>query len=1039
MSVILQRDSDLAFPANIVVGASAGSGKTYTLTQRYVQFLLSPSIQHNNTRNILAITFTNLAAKEMRQKVLDYLKALCLGDPKQVGEMSTLVSLDVPTLKKQACKCIDHILANYSDFQVKTIDSFMVSVFKASALDFGFNPDVEIQLTNDTLIDEAFAAFSREFVSRPGQAALLDHLVDMLSQTREGRKRFLWDPYKTIADEVKELYQLISSQPGRPVVEAGADEIRGIRQQIVQKASSLHSMLTSMALPIQKNLERDLLQSIDGDVDPVVGRTLKDKPVGKLVGPKMDRMYEQYRQEVEETLQQYNNSIKEYCLVRARSYYGPYLKAIEEVKDVLDGLKRRQGTLFIHDINKMLVDNLVQERVPEVYFRLGETIYHYMIDEFQDTAPIQWANLRPLIENSLAEGTGSLFVVGDTKQSIYGFRFADWTIMKRLKESNEFPSAHHEVNSLDTNWRSDEKIVAFTREVFEESVPLTDYAEPGRLSGLNECGQQVSGTHLGRGYVEVCFFGRDEEFSPEKGKIISIIGECRGRGYQLRDIALLTPNNEDVIKVSGWLNEQGIPFISHSSLDIRTRKITGELIALLQFLDSPVDDLSFASFLLSDLFEATLQHHRRNLTRKQISEFLFSAKQEGQAPLYKVFLALHPRVWELYFEDLFTRVGYLPLYDLVSELYKVLDVFSVMPQQEGTLVKLLEVVKLFEEGGNSSIKDFLSFALDTPDGSGWEMEVPVEGDAVTLMTIHKAKGLDFPVVLVLLYDWRNPGRPYTVEEFEDGIRILHISEKDAEKVDSLADLYNGQKVRNQTDDLNKLYVALTRAEEEMYVLSVFDPGKEDKKGERKGKEDRVPSKFLPNRVRESMTKPFVGKRPAKERKSLETFHHTIRRRYEAGGLRKFGLPEMARGDAVHAVLAQIEILDGDIDAVVDRAIRKAGLDQTQAVARDEICATVTGFLNDARVQAFFSPLPERRVLRETELANASGMVYRLDRVLIDKDSAIVVDFKTGGFELEGEYRKQAENYISLLKDVFPAKKITGVLAYVDRREVRHVA
>ena len=195
----------LLLPANIVVGASAGSGKTYTLTQRYVQFLLSPSIQHNNTRNILAITFTNLAAKEMRQKVLDYLKALCLGDPKQVEEMSTLVSLDEPALKQQACECVDHILANYSDFQVKTIDSFMVSVFKASALDFGFNPDVEIQLTNDTLIDEAFAAFSREFVSRPGQAALLDHLVDMLSQTREGRKRFLWDPYKTIADEVKGL------------------------------------------------------------------------------------------------------------------------------------------------------------------------------------------------------------------------------------------------------------------------------------------------------------------------------------------------------------------------------------------------------------------------------------------------------------------------------------------------------------------------------------------------------------------------------------------------------------------------------------------------------------------------------------------------------------------------------------------------------------------------------------------------------------------------------------------------------------------
>ncbi|MBM2840808.1 MAG: UvrD/REP helicase protein, partial [Bacteroidetes bacterium] len=863
MSSILEKDTVLTFPANIIVSASAGSGKTYTLTQRYVQFLLSSYISHNNTRNILAITFTNLAAKEMRQKVLEYLKALCLGNEKQMREMSALVSLDEATLKQKACECVDQILTSYADFQVKTIDSFMVSVFKASALDFGFNPDVEIQLTNDTLIEEAFSAFSREFVSRPEQAALLDHLVDTLSQTREGRKRFLWDPYKTIGEEVKGLYELISSQPKKPAVEGGGDELKEIKHRIAQQASKLHTMLTSLNLPVQKNLDRDLLQVIDGDIETVVGRTLKDKPVGKLIGPKMERTYDQHQSEVEETLDQYNDLIRQYCLVRARTYYVPYLEAIGAVKSVLDGLKRRKGTLFIHDINKMLVDKLVHEHIPEVYFRLGETIYHYKIDEFQDTAPIQWANLRPLIENSLAEGTGSLFVVGDTKQSIYGFRFADWTIMKRLKKANEFPSARHEVKSLDTNWRSGEKIVEFTRRVFEECLPLTDWAEAGRLSGLNECRQQVSENHRGKGYVEVGFFEHDEDTRPEREKIISIIHECRERGYQLRDIALLTPNNEDVIRVSAWLNEQSIPFISHSSLDIRTRKITGEIIALLQFLDSPVDDLSFASFLLSDLFQSSLRHHRHSLTRQDISAFLFAAKRDGQVPLYKSFQERYADVWEKFFASLYTRVGYLPLYDLVSDLYKVFDVFAVMPEQEGTLVKLLDVVKLFEEGGNSSVKDFLSFALDTPEGSGWEMDVPAEGDAVTLMTIHKAKGLDFPVVLVLLYDWRNPSRPYTIEELEDGIRILRISEKDAEKVDSLALLYNDQKLRNQADDLNKLYVALTRAKEEMYVLSVFDPGKEDRKGEVKGKEDRVPSKFLPDRGYEPTTKPPVAKRATK--------------------------------------------------------------------------------------------------------------------------------------------------------------------------------
>ena len=760
MSNVLQRDSELHLPLNIVVSASAGSGKTYTLTKRYIQFLLSDSIPNHSLRNILAITFTNLAAKEMRQRVLGYLKALALGREKETAEMLDIVSLDEKTIRSRSSLLVDDIITHYSDFQVKTIDSFMVSVFKASAMDFGFNPDVEIQLTNDTLVDEAFDVFSRGFDSIAGQAELLDNLVDMLSQSREGRKRFLWDPYKTIADEVKGLYELISSQPKPPLVESVGKELQRLRAEITAEATKLHGLLTSLGLPVQRFLESDLMQAMRGDIDLVAGRTLKGKTVGKLVGPKAERVHEQHKDDIEGLLDGYNDLIREYSLFRARTYYSPYLIAISEVRDVLAGLKRRQGKLFIHDINKMLVDTLVKENVPDVYFRLGETIYHYMIDEFQDTAPIQWANLKPLIENSLAEGKGSLFVVGDTKQSIYGFRFADWTIMKRMKEVNEFPSACHTVIPLATNWRSDEAIVDYTRSVFEETVPTTDYAEPGHASGLDECRQEVSQHHRKRGYVEVCFFEHEDKVNHEREKILSIIQDCIARGYQLRDIALLTPNNDAVIRVSAWLNEQHIPFISHSSLDIRTRKITGEIIALLQFLDSPVDDLSFASFILSDLFQATLQGHKQSTTKLHISEFLFISKRDGQTPLYKGFQNRFPDVWKKYFDDLYTTVGYLPLYDLVSELYKVFDLFSVMSEQEGTLVKLLDVVKLFEEGGNSSVKDFLSFALDTPEGSGWEMEVPIEGDAVTFMTIHKAKGLDFPVVMVLLYDWRSQSRPY---------------------------------------------------------------------------------------------------------------------------------------------------------------------------------------------------------------------------------------------------------------------------------------
>lgn len=1033
MTPILRKDTELVFPSNIVVSASAGSGKTYTLAQRYVQFLLSQRIPNNNLRNILAITFTNLAAKEMRQRVLDYLKALSMGREKQLAEMSFLVALDAKELRKRAGELVDRILDGYSEFQVKTIDSFMVSIFKASALDFGFNPDVEIQLTNDTMIDEAFEVFGREFNVRPEQAQLLDHLVDLLSQTREGKKRFLWDPYNVLAEEVKSIYELVSSQPKSPVLDRGGASIRVLKQRIEQKAKELHTLLVSLQLPIQRHLENDLAQAMAGDIDPVLGRTLKDKAVGKLIGPKAERVYEGNRSAIDSALAAYNDSIREFCLARSRSYYDPYLEAIAEVGDVLESLKRTQGKLFIHDINKKLVGKLVLDIVPDVYFRLGETIYHYLIDEFQDTAPIQWANLKPLIENSLAQGSGSLFIVGDTKQSIYAFRFADWMIMRNLMTVNQFPSTDLDVRTLATNWRSDEQIVKFTRTVFEDIIQQTpEWSTPGTLSGLASCEQEITDSHKGKGYVETNWFARDDDAFPERTRIVDVVRDCRARGFQYGDIALLTPNNEDVIKVSGWLNQYRIPFISHSSLDIRTRKVTGEILSLLQFFDSPVDNLAFSTFLLGDLLQSSLEYHGGSLSREQIHELLFTARETGGPPLYKQFQERYPEMWKRYFEDLYSRVGYLPLYDFVSDLLKVFDVFKSMPQHEGTFVKLLDVVKQFEESGNSSTKDFLLFALDTPDGSGWEMDVPPGGDAVTLMTIHKAKGLDFPVVIVLLYDWWKKGNPCYVQECDDSIRLLRISEEDADKVDELAVVFNEQRLKNQADELNKLYVALTRAKHAMFVISVY--GKDGRSGN-KTKDEYAPSMFFPDghygtwsAVKPS-TKQTGGMNP------LGTLHLAERRAYDTGSTRRQELSGMARGDAVHAFLAKIEFLEGPVEQCVDRLLSDG---EPAIPSSPELRTTLVEFLSLESVREFFVPAAYRRVLREQEFANASGMMYRLDRVLVEEEKIVVVDFKTGGDELEQEYREQVGNYVKLLKDVFPGKRVEGILAYVDMKQIRTV-
>jgi len=161
MSGFLEKDNSIHFPHFTVLKASAGSGKTYALTRRIVLFLLSEKIPQNSLRNILAITFSNNAAKEMKERTLDWLKEIHFGNPNKIAELVEMTSQPAEVMKNKAAEIINEILENYTDFQIKTIDSFMTTVFKASAIDFGYNPDFEILMDNSFLMAYAFNLFLR--------------------------------------------------------------------------------------------------------------------------------------------------------------------------------------------------------------------------------------------------------------------------------------------------------------------------------------------------------------------------------------------------------------------------------------------------------------------------------------------------------------------------------------------------------------------------------------------------------------------------------------------------------------------------------------------------------------------------------------------------------------------------------------------------------------------------------------------------------------------------------------------------------------
>ncbi len=244
----LAADTALHLPSVTVLKASAGSGKTYTLTARYVQLLLSRTIPKNELRNVLAITFANNASREMRQEVLGWLKKLSSGDTKRLSEIGAVVAGGEEHAARGAGPLIDLILSRFSEFQVRTIDSFMSMVFRASALDFGYSPEFEIVLEQDALLDYAFTLFLRDATTGSERAALLDRTVRAILGFKAGDAAFPWDPSSSLREEMRELAARLSSVEARPIREDLNDAMRAREAEARAALERVQSLLEASGL-----------------------------------------------------------------------------------------------------------------------------------------------------------------------------------------------------------------------------------------------------------------------------------------------------------------------------------------------------------------------------------------------------------------------------------------------------------------------------------------------------------------------------------------------------------------------------------------------------------------------------------------------------------------------------------------------------------------------------------------------------------------------------------------------------------------------
>ncbi len=424
---------------------------------------------------------------------------------------------------------------------------------------------------------------------------------------------------------------------------------------------------------------------------------------------------------------------------------------------------REDDLVFLGELNRRARELLASGRVgvPELYLRFATAFRHFLIDEFQDTSGLQWMNLEGLVREALSTG-GSLFYVGDRKQAIYRFRGGDAELFDRVA-ADLAGQAPVRRETLGLNRRSCRAIVEFNNEIFSPGNVARFVASlsperdddpralrPEDIDRIAEVFGSARQTHLpGRAPGFVTVEGVDGDRVRER--LVPLIRELCGR-FEPREIAVLARGNEEVEEIASWLSEEEIAAASERTLSVAHHPLVREICALLRFLDSPVADLAFAAWITGAIFTAAA-----GVSADEMRGFIFSLRDArrrgGTAYLYRAFRDRYPAAWAAHFEELFRNVGFVPLYELATDILRRFGVHRRFGEYRGFFLRFLELIREQEKDRG----DIASFLAYLEAGTGEDLFVRYPGvNAVRVMTIHMAKGLGFPAVVVPFLDF-DPG------------------------------------------------------------------------------------------------------------------------------------------------------------------------------------------------------------------------------------------------------------------------------------------
>jgi ATP-dependent exoDNAse (exonuclease V) beta subunit len=1059
----------------VICKAAAGSGKTFNLVKEYLKLAMAGGEAgvESRFRGILAITFTNKAANEMKTRIMDYLgeieshgidaehsrMGLPLLEALNAEREASLPPFDERSLKAMASKLHAAILHRYSDLAVCTIDSFMHRVVRTFAHDLGQPVNFEVMIEQDELTEQAVTRLMA-LVGTEGYETLTDvvkhYAVSRMENERgfdiewslrklakqlfsEGTDSYLESLRRYSMDDYVEMYRRYEADNHaflRWMESLGAEAMglldsAGLTVErcawgkngfytFFQKMSRLEQTLRARQTYLPSSRVSGVFESADyGGAALCKDKSLEGE--ADRIAPRLGQIYNELVQGLGDPMKDYNTRA-----VLLRELYAMAL--LGELDRQLHDYAKENEMMHLSDFNRLINKVVMEEPAPFVYERLGNRYHHFLIDEFQDTSVLQWHNLVPLLDNGVGQGYESL-VVGDGKQAIYRFRqgdvrqFVDLPAVKGIPLHGSALSqpGNYKLQHLDINYRTADAVVDFNNDFFSwlvrnyygsNDLACRIYlgADGGSAPGDEELRQKHNEkkAHRPLGHVGVRFVD-SEDGEAVCREVLAIIDRLVGeQNYRARDIMILGRNKSDLATVGSYLlansdYEQN----SDESFYLRGSQAVLALVAALRCLYDSADRVAAAE-LLHRLFMLGI------LSDNHDEAFL----SEGKVNLRDVLSS----------EGIDFDAGALlstDLYDCCEELVRRLRLDQIdVPY----VASLLNKVATFTARRPQSIGDFLEWFDEHPDLSAASSS---EGNALRLMTIHKAKGLEAPVVICPLFKpaahaaslWVNVADRYAPYEKSLPAAFVTLG-KDSTRFDIDRDR---EKEASAVDDLNILYVAFTRPKEQLFVVAqqpqegsvavgypsmLFEYTKGDADygdpafchKEEKGEESTIQDVLI-SRLSYIDWTDKVKIASQSEKAVVPLMEERVR----------FGIH-------AHALLADVEHA-GDVDAAVERYVAQQEMDDEECRRLETLAHEVVSHPATAR---FFDPAYE--VKNECDLTDgyATG---RPDRVVFAPDETWVVDFKTGG-DLQEEYDRQLRRYCRALTAMgFPS--VSGWLVFLQ--------